>query len=96
MYCGVRRDCLLARLISVFAGQALLCHPKSRGIRVDLAYMSFTATQCADDVAPLRLLPDSGWHRRDGRFGLMPLGAVCNEPRLTDLFGARRALVGSL
>jgi hypothetical protein len=53
---GVRQGCPLAPLIYLLAGQALLCHLKSRGIGIDLANMRFTATQYADDVEPL--LPD--------------------------------------
>ena len=55
---GVRQGCPLSRLIYLFAGQALLCHLKSRGIGIDLAHMRFTATQYADDVEPF--LPGEG------------------------------------
>jgi hypothetical protein len=53
---GVRQGCPLAPLMYLFAGQALLCHLRKRGVGIDLAGERFVATQYADDVEPL--LPD--------------------------------------
>jgi hypothetical protein len=50
---GVRQGCPLAPLLYLFAGQALLCHLRERGVGIDLAGERFVATQYADDVEPL-------------------------------------------
>jgi hypothetical protein len=55
---GVRQGCPLAPLMYLFAGQALLCHLRKRGVGIDLAGQRFVAAQYADDVEPL--LPDEG------------------------------------
>jgi hypothetical protein len=36
---GVRQGCPLAPLLYLFAGQALLCHLRQRGVGIDLAGM---------------------------------------------------------
>lgn len=50
---GVRQGCPLAPLMYLFAGQALLCHLRQRGIGIDVAAGRLVAAQYADDVETL-------------------------------------------
>lgn len=47
---GVRQGCPLAPLLYLFAGQALLCYLKQRGIGIVAASQQLTAAQYADDA----------------------------------------------